>query len=108
LQTFPFSTEFELQQLAAWDSTQQNYPRDACIPQLVTAQAAASPERVALIADDQVLSYGELNRRANQLAHYLQTLGVQHNMLVGLCIERSVDMVVGLLGILKAGGAYIP
>src|SRR3989441_2313958 len=100
-------TEIEQRQLAAWNATQQTYPRNACVPQLVAAQAAATPDAVALVIGDQVLSYRELNQRANQLAHYLQTLGVRPNVLVGLCVERSLDMVVGLLGILKAGGAYV-
>ena len=98
----------ELQLLAAWNSTQQFYPRDTCIPQLVAAQAAASPDRIALVAGDQIVSYGELNQRANQLAYCLQKLGVQPNVPVGICSERTLDMVVGLLGILKAGGAYVP
>jgi amino acid adenylation domain-containing protein len=93
---------------ADWNATAQDYPRDACVPQLVARQAAVTPEEVAVATDEQVLSYRELNRRANQLAHYLQTLGVGANVPVGLCVERSVDMVVGLLGILKAGGAYVP
>ena len=105
--TSPLS-EIERQQLGAWNAPQQNYPRDLCIPQLVAKQAAATPDAVALVAGDQVLSYRELNRRANQLAHYLRALGVGPNVLVGLCIERSPDMVVGLLGILKAGGGYVP
>jgi len=101
-------TEIEQRQLAAWNATRQDYPRDACVPQLVARQASVTPDAVALVANNQVLSYRELNRRANQLAHYLQACGVGPNVLVGLCIERSVDMVVGLLGILKAGGAYVP
>jgi amino acid adenylation domain-containing protein len=100
--------ESERRQLEAWNATQQDYPRDVCIPQLVAAQAASRPDAVALVADDQILSYRELNWRSNQLAHYLQTVGVHSNVLVGLCVERSLDMVVGLLGILKAGGAYVP
>src|SRR5690349_3667553 len=104
----PLLTESEQQQLVAWNATQQNYARNACVPQLVAAQAAATPDAVALVASSQVLSYRDLNRRANQLAHYLQTLGVRPGVLVGLCVERSLDMVVGLLGILKAGGAYVP
>jgi len=101
-------TEMERLQLTAWNATRQDYPRNICVPQLVAKQAAATPDTVALVAGDQELSYGELNRRSNQLAHYLQTLGVGPNVLVGLCVERSLDMVVGLLGILKAGGAYVP
>src|SRR5437763_9802977 len=94
-----FLTEIDAQQLAAWNATEQNYPRDACVPQLVARQAAATPDAVALTADSQKLNYRELNERANQLAHYLQALGVGPNVLVGLCVERSLDMVVGLLGI---------
>jgi len=100
--------QMEQEQLADWNATRQDYPRDACVPQLVAAQAAATPDAVAILMGDQALSYRELNQRANQLAHYLQALGVQPNVLVGLCVERSLDMVVGLLGILKAGGAYVP
>src|SRR6266699_897197 len=104
----PLPTEGEEWQLAAWNATQQDYPRDACVPQLVAGQAAATPDAVALVVGNQMLSYQQLNKRANQLAHSLQTLGVGPNVLVGLCVERSLDMVVGLLGILKAGGAYVP
>jgi amino acid adenylation domain-containing protein len=75
---------------------------------LIAAQAARTPDAPALISGNRTLSYAALNRRANQLAHYLQTLGVGPEVLVGLCMERSLDMVVGLLGILKAGGAYVP
>ena len=101
-------TEVEQRQLAIWNATQQEYPQDVCVPQLVATQAAITPDAVALVATDQALNYRELNRRANQLAHYLQTLGIRPNVLVGLCVERSFEMVVGLLGILKAGGAYVP
>src|SRR5258706_3965327 len=104
----PLLTEIEQHQIAAWNATQQDYPRDVCVPQLIARQAAATPEAVALAAGDQTCTYRELNQRANQLAHYLQTLGVRPNVLVGLCVERSFDLVVGLLGILKAGGAYVP
>src|SRR6266487_1971620 len=101
-------TEDERRQMATWNATQQEYPRDACVPQLVALQARITPEAVALVVGDQVISYQELNRRANQLAHHLQALGVRPNVLVGICVERSFDMVVGLLGIFKAGGAYVP
>src|SRR6266516_5210204 len=104
----PLLTESEQRQLTTWNATQQKYPQDACVPHLVAGQAAATPDAVALVAGNQRLTYRELNQRANQLAHYLQTLGVRPNVLVGLCVERSLDMVVGLLGILKAGGAYVP
>jgi amino acid adenylation domain-containing protein len=94
--------------LTKWNATALEYPRYAYVPQLVALRAALMPEDVAVVADEQVLSYRELNQRSNQLAHYLQALGVGNNVLVGICVERSLDMVVGLLGILKAGGAYVP
>ena len=72
------------------------------------AQVAQTPDAVAVVCADAHLTYRELNRRANQVAHHLQTLGVGPEVLVGLCTERSLEMVVGLLGILKAGGAYVP
>jgi non-ribosomal peptide synthetase component F len=71
-------------------------------------QALATPDAPALIYQDTTLSYHELNRRANQLAHYLQHLGVERGTLVGICAERSLALVVGLLGVLKAGGSYVP
>ena len=80
----------------------------ATLPELFEAQAARTPEAVALVYDDQQLTYGELNARANRLAHHLIGLGVGPEVLVGLCLERSAEMVVALLGILKAGGAYLP
>jgi non-ribosomal peptide synthetase component F len=101
-------TENEQWKLAAWNETEQEYPIDACVPHLVSMQAATTPDAVAISQDNQILNYCELNQRANQLAHYLQTLSVGPNTLVGVCAERSQDMVVGLLGILKAGGAYVP
>src|SRR5947199_1045405 len=104
----PLLTESEQRQLDAWNTTQQNYPRDASVPHLVARQAASTPGAMALVAGDQRLTYRELNQRANQLAHFLQELSVGPNVLVGLCVERSLEMVVGLLGILKAGGAYVP
>lgn len=104
----PLMLDEERLQLSAWNATQKAYPRDACVPQLVSAQARATPGAIALVAGGQSLTYQELNRRANRLAHYLRSVGVKPNILVGLCVERSLDMVVGLLGILKAGGAYVP
>ena len=101
-------TELELHLMASWNATQQAYARDTCIPQLVAEQAVRRPDAVALKMGEQELSYNALNQRANQLANRLQKLGVHANTLVGLCVERSLDMVVGLLAILKAGGAYVP
>src|SRR5947199_2295881 len=98
----------QVQPLALWNMNQQDYPQDVCVPQLVAMQATMTPDAIALTSGKQVLSYEELNRQANQLGHYLQTLGVHEGTLIGLCVERSLDMVVGLLGILKAGAAYVP
>lgn len=80
----------------------------ACVPQLVAARATESPGALALTAEAQALTYHELDSRANRLANYLCSLGVGADVLVGLCLPRSLDMVVGALGILKAGGAYVP
>ena len=91
-----------------WNQTARPYPQDRCIHQMLAEQAERSPDRIALIGADEQLSYGELERRANQLGRYLQRLGVGPEVVVGLCLERSVEMVVGLLGVMKAGGAYLP
>ncbi|MEH1824946.1 MAG: amino acid adenylation domain-containing protein [Nostoc sp.] len=106
------------QLLVEWNDTQVDYPHDLCIHQLFEEQVKRTPDAVAVVFVDerseasrrvnQQLTYGELNSRANQLAHYLQSLGVGADVLVGLCVERSLEMIVGLLGILKAGGAYLP
>jgi amino acid adenylation domain-containing protein len=94
--------------LVDWNDTRSAYPQDVCIHQLIEAQSARTPDSVALVFQDQELTYFELNQRANQLGHYLRKLGVGRGDLVALCVERSLDMVVGLLGILKAGAAYVP
>ncbi|MFP5271127.1 amino acid adenylation domain-containing protein [Coleofasciculus sp.] len=105
----PILTEAQRHQLLVeWNNTQTDYPRDKCIHQLFEAQVERTPDAVAVVFEQEHLTYRELNYRANQLAHYLQTLGVQPEDLVGICVERSLDMIVGLLAILKAGGAYVP
>ncbi len=91
-----------------WNNTQADYPTDHYIHELFEAQVAQSPEAIAVICGDQQLTYHQLNARANQLAHYLQQQGVTADSLVGLCLERSIDLIVSLWGILKAGGAYLP
>ncbi|PPU79334.1 hypothetical protein XsacCFBP4641_20745, partial [Xanthomonas sacchari] len=96
------------QVLHGFNATQAAYPQQALIHGLFAAQAARQPDAPAVECDGQVLSYGELNRRANRLAHRLIGLGVRPDERVALCTERSVDLVVGVLGILKAGGAYVP
>ena len=105
----PLMSETEQQQLLVeWNNTKTDYPTDQCIHQLFEAQVEKTPEAIAVVFEEQKLTYSELNSKANQLAHYLQQLGVGPDMLVGICLERSVEIVVGLLAILKAGGAYVP
>jgi amino acid adenylation domain-containing protein len=96
------------QLLVEWNNTAKDYPRDMCLQELFEEQAEKSPDGIALMFEEQQLTYRELNQRANQLAHYLRGLGVGPERLVGICVERSLEMVIGLLGILKAGGAYVP
>jgi amino acid adenylation domain-containing protein len=95
------------QLLIEWNHTSTDYPK-ASIHELFEAQVEKTPDAVAVVFEEQQLTYRELNARANQLANYLQILGVRPEVLVGICVERSLEMVVGLLGILKAGGAYVP
>jgi amino acid adenylation domain-containing protein len=109
LKNLPLLTPAEKQQiLVEWNGTKADYPQDRCIHQLFEQQAERTPDAVAVVFEDQKLTYRELNERANKLAHYLQQLGVQPEVLVGICVERSLEAIVGLLGILKAGGAYVP
>ncbi|PSB55138.1 non-ribosomal peptide synthetase, partial [Chamaesiphon polymorphus] len=96
------------QLLFDWNDTQTDYPKDKCVHQLFEEQVVKTPDAVAVVFNRQELTYRQLNERANQLAHYLQTLGVKPEVLVGICVDRSLEMIVGLLGILKAGGAYVP
>ncbi|HSE18628.1 MAG TPA: amino acid adenylation domain-containing protein, partial [Pyrinomonadaceae bacterium] len=108
LATLPLLTEGEEQQLAEWSNSSREYPRDTCIHQLFAEQVARTPEAVAVNFEAQQLSYRDLNTRANQLAHYLQGLGLGPESLVALYLDRSVEMVVAILAVLKAGAAYLP
>jgi amino acid adenylation domain-containing protein len=109
LATLPLLTKDECRQLLVeWNDTAANYPQDKCIHELFEDQVAQTPNAVAVVCEGEQLTYQELNGRANQVAHHLRMLGVGPEVLVGFCMERSLDMVVGLLGILKAGGAYVP
>ena len=96
------------QLLEEWNDTQADYPKDLCFQQLFEAQVVQSPTAIAIVFEDEQLTYRELNSRSNQLAHYLQQLGVGPEVLVGICIERSCEMIVAILAVLKAGGAYVP
>ncbi|MDR9899826.1 amino acid adenylation domain-containing protein, partial [Aetokthonos hydrillicola Thurmond2011] len=97
----------EQQQINTWNQTQGDFPQQ-CIHHLFEAQAEQTPDVIAIEFARQHLTYRELNQQANQLAHYLQTLGVKSEVVVGICVDRSPQMVIGLLAILKAGGAYVP
>lgn len=94
--------------LVEWNDTTVDYPKHLCIHQLFEAQVEKTPNNIAVVFNNQKFTYQELNHRANKIAHYLQSLGVGTEVLVGICVERSWEMIVGLLGILKAGGAYVP
>jgi amino acid adenylation domain-containing protein len=96
------------QLLVEWNDTKTDYPQDKCIHQLFEEQVERTPDAIAVVFEDLQLTYRELNCRSNQLAHYLQSLGVKPDVLVGICVERSIEMVVGMLGVLKAGAAYVP
>ncbi|MEH1870989.1 non-ribosomal peptide synthetase [Nostoc sp.] len=105
----PLLSEAELHQvLVEWNNTNVNYPHDKCIHQLFEEQVQHHPDCIAVIFGNEQLTYQELNNRSNQLAQYLQKIGVGSEILVGICISQSIEMIVGLLGILKAGGAYLP
>ncbi len=109
LKALPMLTETERYQLLVdWNSTQVDYPRNQCIHELFEVQVARSPDAVAVVFENEKLTYTQLNQQANQLAQYLQKLGVKPEVPVGICVERSILMVVGILGILKVGGAYVP
>ena len=94
--------------LTSWNNTAMEYPQDKCIHQLFEQQVKKTPKSVAVVFEEKQLTYRELNGKANQLARHLQDLGVRPEVLVGLCIDRSLDMVIAMLGILKAGAAYVP
>src|SRR5262249_11384223 len=96
------------QLLYEWNETEAEYPREKLVHELFEKQAERTPDAVAVVFKDAALSYAELNRRANRLAHYLRELGVGPDKRVAICMERSLEIIVGLLGVLKAGGAYVP
>ncbi|MGH7410405.1 MAG: non-ribosomal peptide synthetase, partial [Candidatus Methylomirabilis sp.] len=109
LSALPLLTDAERHQvLVEWNATRAEYPQDRCIHELFEEQVDCSPAAAAVIFEKQQLTYQELNARANQLAHYLRKRGVGPETLVAICTDRSLEMVVGVLGILKAGGAYVP
>ena len=94
--------------LVEWNETKRDYPKDKCVHQLFEEQVKRTPETVAVAFEDQQLTYRELNSQANQLAHFLRKQGVGAESVVGVCLERSPEMILAVLAILKAGGAYLP
>ena len=105
----PLMSEDEQRQLLTqWNDTRTDYPRDKCIHHFFEDQVQRTPEATALIFQNKDINYLELNNRSNQLARHLQTLGVKPGVFVGVQMERSIDMIIALLGIIKAGGAYLP
>ena len=94
--------------LYEWNQTETDFPHDKCLHELIDAAAERQPDKVAAVFEKKHIKYGELIKRSNQLANYLQEVGVGPDTLVGLCVERSLEMLIGALGILKAGGAYVP
>jgi amino acid adenylation domain-containing protein len=105
----PILTQQEMNKvLVEWNGTAKPFPASSCVHQLIEAQAERTPDVVAVIYEEDRLTYRELDCRANQLANYLRSMGVSSDVPVGICLERSTQMMVGLLGIMKAGGAYVP
>src|SRR5579864_4352276 len=105
----PMLGQEERQQLLyEWNATEAEYPREKCVHELFEEQVERTPNAIAIVYQEQALTYGELNRRANRLAHYLRDLGVGPDKRVAICVERGLEMIVGLLAVLKAGGAYVP
>ncbi len=109
LSELPLLTKSEQHQiLVEWNNTQADYPKQLCLHSLFEEQVYKTPNAVAVVFEDERLTYSELNALSNQLAHHLRSLGVGPEVLVAICAERSIEMLVGLLAILKAGGAYVP
>ncbi len=109
LHELPLLSQAERDQiLVQWNDTAAPYPQDQCVHQLVEKQAQRTPEAIAVVHQGQGLTYAQLNARANQLAHRLRELGAAPDERVGICLERSIDLVAGLLAILKSGAAYVP
>ncbi|PLZ48403.1 non-ribosomal peptide synthetase [Fischerella thermalis] len=105
----PLLTAPEKQQLLVdWNNTKTDYPQNLCVHHLFEEQVEQTPDAIAVVFNKETFAYRELNQRANQIAHSLQQLGVQPDVIVGICMERSPEMVIGILAILKAGGAYLP
>jgi len=109
IQTLAVLPESERNQvLFDWNNTSTEFPADKCIHELFEEQVRKAPDAIAVVHEDNQLSYAELNRRANTLAHHLRALGLKPDLRVGICAERGLEMVIAMLAVLKAGGAYVP
>lgn len=108
LSELPLLTEAERRQLAQWNETRVDYPEDASLPSLFEAQVARTPDAAVLVAGETEFTYRQVNARANQLARWLREMGVGPESKVGVCMNRSPELLIALLGVLKAGGAYVP
>lgn len=109
VKNYPLLTIAEEKQiLQKWNQTKTDYPQHLCVHQLFEQQVQKTPEEIAVVFEEHKITYSQLNHQANQLAYRLQELGVQPEVLVGICIDRSISMIIALLAILKAGGAYVP
>src|SRR5262249_26094691 len=105
----PLLGETERQQvLVEWNASAAAYPQWNCVHQLFEEQVRQMPDAIAIAQEDRQLSYGELNARANRLAHYMREIGAGPDSRVALCLDKSLEMIVGLLAVLKAGAAYVP
>ena len=104
----PVLSKVDQQLLSEWNATSVDYPLEDCLHEHFEAQVVRTPDAVAVVFEGTSLTYRELDRKANQLARYLRSLGVRPNDLVAICMERSLDLVVALLGTQKSGGAYVP
>src|SRR5712671_6572015 len=105
----PLAEETDLHRvLVDWNTTRSEFPSDKCVHELVEGQVSLAPDSIAIVQDERTLTYAELNERANQLAHYLQNKGLGPDTVVGICLKRSPELMIALLGVLKAGGACLP
>ncbi len=102
------TSEEKQQLLVDWNDTAADYPKNKCVHELFEEQVEKSPDVVTVVYEDKHLTYGELNERSNQLANYLRKYGVTADTLVAICVDRSLEMIIGIMGVLKAGGAYVP
>ncbi|MEH2050452.1 amino acid adenylation domain-containing protein [Nostoc sp.] len=109
IKTLPLMTAHELLQLQRWNQTQTDYPHDKTLVEIFEQQVEKNPHNIVLVFESQQLTYQQLNQKANQLANYLiQNHQLQPDTLIGICVERSLEMIIGVLGVLKAGAAYVP